>query len=114
MKQYNQNDKRNWAWLKRQKYIESSDAIGTGSNVGFELIEKFPIKKVKYNPSFFANHLNIKNVIAMIDEFYPFGFFPIRLDENFNLLDGQHRLKFAELCGLEYLDVWIETNKQNK
>jgi hypothetical protein len=49
MKTYNDNEIRNWNWLKRQSYIPSSDAIGNGAVAGWKLIEKFPIEKIKYN-----------------------------------------------------------------
>ncbi len=110
MKPYNSDEIKSWSWLKRQKYIESSDSLGTGESVNWQLKEKFPIKKIKFNPKKYPNKIIMSEVLYMIDEFYPNGFFPIRIDKKYNLLDGQHRLKFAELCGLEFIDVWIDNN----
>lgn len=44
----------------------------------------------------------------MMDNFYPFGFHPIRVDKEFNLKDGQHRLKLDKMVGIKFIDVWVE------
>lgn len=110
MKKYNSDEIRTWSWLKRQKYIPSSDSLGSGEIVNWQLIEKFPIEKIKYDINNYPNKINMSEVLFMIEEFYPFGFVPITIDKNYYLLDGQHRLKFAELCGFMYIDVWIDKN----
>jgi hypothetical protein len=110
MKPYSSDEIKSWSWLKRQKYIHSSDSLGTGESVSWQLIEKFPISKIEYDGNKYPNKLNMSEVLFMIGQFYPFGYVPIRIDMNYNLLDGQHRLKFAELCGLEFIDVWIDNN----
>ena len=107
MKTYQDTETKSWEWLKRQSYIPSSDAIGDGSKVGWELIEKYPVGKVKI-PRNYPNPVDMRSVIEMIDSFHPFGFYPIRISNRGTLLDGQHRLKFAQLCGLKYVDVWVD------
>lgn len=111
MKAYDSNETRKWSWLKRQEYIPSSDSLGDGSQIGWKLIEKFPIEKIIHDKLSYPNKIVLNDVLAMIDEFYPFGFVPIRIDPERKLLDGQHRLKFAQLCGLKFIDVWIDINK---
>lgn len=108
MKEYENDETLKWSWLKRQSYIHSSNAIGEGAVAGWKLIEKFPIKKIKHNSLNYPNPLMKKQVNEMVEEFYPFGFYPIRINQNYQLKDGQHRLKFAELCGFEFIDVWVE------
>ena len=113
MKTYDSNETRKWSWLKRQQYIPSSDSLGDGSQAGWELIEKFPIDEIIHDQKNYPNKLVMKNVLDMIDEFYPFGFEPIRISPEKKLLDGQHRLKFAQLCDLKFIDVWIDNNNKN-
>ena len=108
MKTYPSNQTLKWSFLKRQDYLESSDAIGDGSSGGLSLICKFPIDKIKFDSTKYPNCLKLSQVIEMIDEFYPFGFYPILIDEEDNLKDGQHRLKLAELCGWKFIDVWVK------
>jgi hypothetical protein len=111
MKTYNSNEIYKWNWLKKQDYIHSSDSLGDPSKIGWKLFEKFPIHDIQYNPVDYPNELDLSLVIHMITEFYPFGFHPIRIDKNFKLRDGQHRLKFAQLCNFKFIDVWIDSNK---
>jgi hypothetical protein len=110
MKTYDSNETLKWSWLKKQDYISSSDAIGDGSQIGWKLIEKFQIQNIIHDESNYPNKINQKEVIQMIEEFYPVGFYPLRIKKNGILLDGQHRLKFAQLCGLKYIDVWIDNS----
>jgi hypothetical protein len=107
MKAYSDTETRKWSWLKRQTYIPSSDVEKYLLRYGYTLVEKFPIEKIKHNKKIYPNPLLMGCVIEMIDEFYPFGFHPIWIDKKFNLKDGQHRLKFAELCGLKFIDVLV-------
>jgi hypothetical protein len=111
MKTYSDNEVLKWNWLKRQSYIPSSDAIGDGSNANLILVEKFSIDNIIHDEKNYKNPISMKDVLQMIDEFYPFGFYPIRLNQYNILQDGQHRLKFALICGLKYIDVWIENTK---
>jgi hypothetical protein len=108
MKSYKDDEIKNWNWLKCQLYIQGSDAVGNGELIGWKLVEKFLIENILFNPENYPNPLSMSDVLEMINEFHPFGFYPIRINQRKELLDGQHRLKFAQLCGLKYIDVWIE------
>ena len=112
MKSYNSELTLDWRKLKRQKYLDSSDSLGDGSQIGWKLIEKFPIINIKLDTDTYPNPLKMNEVLNMIDNFYPFAYHPIRLNENYELIDGQHRLKFAQLCGFEFIDVFIEKIKE--
>lgn len=108
MKTYHSDESKSIHWLKRQKYIESSDSLGDGSALCWQFFPKIPIDKIKHDPSKYPNQLDLAEVIYMMDNFYPSGFHPIRVDKDFNLKDGQHRLKFAKMVGLQFIDVWVE------
>lgn len=108
MKTYQDNEIKSWSWCKRQEYIHSSDALGDGSIIGWKLAEKYPIDKIKYSQESYPNPINLRLVFEMVDEFYPFGFHPIRINKDGFLVDGQHRLKFAQLCCLKFIDVFVE------
>lgn len=114
MKSYNSNEILNWKQLKKHKYLESSDSLGDGSQIGWKLIEKFPIDKIKHDANTYQNSLNLNEVINIINEFYPFAYQPIRLNYNHELVDGQHRLKVAELCGFEFIDVFIDNKMESR
>lgn len=108
MKTYNSEESKSIHWLKRQKYIESSDSLGTVSILNWKLESKVPIDQIKHDKDNYPNELDLAEVIYMMDNFYPFGFHPIRVDKNFNLKDGQHRLKLAKMVGIKFIDVWVE------
>lgn len=110
MKTYDSEEHKSWNWLKQQKYIPSSDSAVNGSILGWIFKERVPVKSIKHDPATYPNKLKIGEVLYMLDEFYPFGWHPIRIDSRFRLLDGQHRLKFAQLCGLEFVDIFIDPN----
>ena len=110
MKSYTTNEVKTWNWLKKQKYIHSSNSLGDGKSVGWKLLERLPINCILHEPAIYPNPIDMVQVMAMLTDFYPFGFVPIRLNIQNKLLDGQHRLKFAQLCGFKFIDVWIDFN----
>lgn len=108
MKTYNSEELKSIHWLKRQKYIESSDSLGDGSTMQWQLKSKVPIDTINIDSNNYPNQLDLAEVIYMMDNFYPSGFHPIRVDKEFNLKDGQHRLKLAKMVGIKFIDVWVE------
>ena len=76
--------------------------------MGWKLVEKYPIERIIYNQDDYPNPINHRQVVEMVEEFYPFGFHPIRINKDGVLVDGQHRLKFAQLCCLKFIDVFVE------
>jgi hypothetical protein len=108
MRNYQSDKAKSWHWVKRQEYIPASDALGNCEILGWKLIEKFPIDKIKYDPNNYPNKLDLAQVLDMTNEFFPFGFYPIRIDKKGNLKDGLHRLTFAKWSCLKYIDVFVE------
>ena len=108
MKNYKSDKVKGWNWIKKQDYIPASDAIGDGAIADWKLIEKFPMEKIKYNPKTYPNHVSMNQVLEMMNEFYPFGFYPIRINKKGELKDGLHRFTFAKMACLNYIDVFVE------
>lgn len=96
-----------------QKYIPSpqyskdiySKHIGTWS-----VFEKFPIGNIQIDSRFFSypNQVDIEYVKNIVKDFDVDIWDPILLNEDFYLLDGQHRLKAAEKLNLTHIDVIIQ------
>lgn len=97
--------------LNEYEYVEYSDVqLGDYASLGWSLKTKFPINEIKYDYTTFPNKLIIDEVDYLSKNFYPFAWSPLLVDENMNLLDGQHRYTFAKnFVGLKYLDVYIKT-----
>jgi len=72
--------------------------------------DKVPIKKIKIDRKLFS----FDNLVDKKEEFYMMANFskdiwmPITVNEDYYLLDGQHRLEVAKALGLNYIDVIIE------
>lgn len=96
--------------LKDYEYVEySDDQLIDYLSIGWNLKTKIPITDIKYNHENFPNKLNIDEVEYISKNFYPFAWSPVLVDENMNLIDGQHRFYMARnFVGLKYLDVYIQ------
>lgn len=55
MKTYNSEESKSIYWLKRQKYIESSDSLGTVSILNWKLVSKVPIDQIKHDKDNYPN-----------------------------------------------------------
>ena len=79
-------------------------------NLSFKPEDKVPIKKIKIDRKLFAfdNPVDMDNVHYMLMNFSKDIWMPITVNENYYLLDGQHRLALAKLFGLNYIDIVIE------
>lgn len=73
----------------------------------YKVIEKFPIQKIKRKK--LRNDVNSKDVFYMLMNFNKDAWIPITLDQEYFLLDGQHRIELARQMGLSYIDVIIQT-----
>lgn len=54
--------------------------------------------------------MNKLDVDYMVNNFYKGAWFPIMINQNYYLLDGQHRLAAAKKLHLKYIDVVIQTD----
>lgn len=73
-------------------------------------VRRVPLESIKVDKSrmSFANEVSDEQVKTIIEHFDLFAWLPVTLDEDYYLLDGQHRLAVARLVGLKYLDVVIQ------
>jgi hypothetical protein len=113
MKIYSDKICRNLKWVKKKDYIESSDSLASDETlklVNWTVKSKFPIDKIKLDTEKYYNKPDRSQIEYMKKYFYPFGWHPIRININFELIDGQHRLSFAKEAGLKYIDVFIDKN----
>jgi hypothetical protein len=73
-------------------------------------VDKVQISKIKINPRLFSypNHVDLSEVETIIENFEEDKWEPIRINEDFYLLDGQHRLMVAQKMKLKYIDVIVQ------
>ena len=76
-------------------------------------IDKVPVKKIRIDKSLldYPNDVNEDNVTYMINNFQNDVWDAIMVNDNFSVLDGQHRLRLAERTGLKYIDVIMKMKK---
>ncbi len=96
-------------------YIESPEIYKTYSSFEehpeiWQIENKVPISKIKVDKKYFAhnNKINPKSVDNIVSEFYLDAWEPITVNQNYYLLDGQHRIASAKRMGLKYIDVLIQ------
>jgi len=75
-------------------------------------IDKVRIKKIKIDKkTFLPNEVNDDEVTYMINNFEKEVWQPIVINQDYFLLDGQHRLRLAFRTGIKYIDVIMEKRK---
>ncbi len=74
---------------------------------------KVPISKLKVDKSLFSFHSEIsrQDVLYILMYFDRSRWEPILVNQEYCILDGQHRLAVAKLLGLEYVDVVVQDTK---
>lgn len=72
----------------------------------FRVLEKFPIENIKRKNLW--NDMNVHDVLYMLVNFNKDAWMPITLDQDYVLVDGQHRLAVAKQMCLKYIDVVIQ------
>ena len=108
MKSYDCDKTYKVRWLVSKSYLDSSDALWGGYQQKiFDLVEKYPISKIKYDKENYPNPINIAVVSRMHRNFYPYAFTPIIINSKSELIDGQHRLELASWFGWEFIDVLV-------
>jgi hypothetical protein len=73
-------------------------------------LDKVPISKIKIDSRFFSypNKVDLSEVNYIVNNFSEDAWSPILINEEFYLLDGQHRLMVAKFMKLKYIDVIIQ------
>jgi hypothetical protein len=79
----------------------------------FTLVEKVPLSKIITDKSLFSwqNEVDSFQVEFILENFDRDFWMPILVNEDFFLLDGQHRLEVAKRKGLEFIDVVIDKQR---
>ena len=77
-------------------------------------VEKVPLSKIKIDKSLFSfqNEVDPQQVDFIANNFDIDFWMPIRVDPDYFLLDGQHRLQVARRLGLKYIDVVIDNERE--
>ena len=74
-------------------------------------IDKVRIRKIKLDKKFLPNEVDDNEVTYMINNFEEEVWHPVMINEDYCLLDGQHRLRLAFRTGMKYIDVIMEKRK---
>ena len=79
----------------------------------FKPTDKFPIDEIKIDKKYFdfPNPISEEDVNYIINNFCLDGWEPIMINNDYFLIDGQHRLEAAKRMGLKYIDVIIIDTK---
>ena len=77
-------------------------------------VDKVPLRKIKIDRQLFAypNEVDPDQVNYIATNFDQEVWIPILINEDYFLLDGQHRLKVAKLFKLKYIDVIVQHQMQ--
>lgn len=101
--------------MTKTNYIPMGE-IWKGGFFSVGLVEKVPLSKIKIDKNLFAwqNEVDFSEVDFIIENFNLDFWMPIRITEDYFLLDGQHRLQVARKMGLEFIDACIDTEKTRR
>jgi hypothetical protein len=101
--------------MRRKEYIKSpkhwKDMYNNPTYHGaWKSVDRVPIRKIKIEKSLLAypNEVDKQEVRYMLANFDNKVWIPVLVNQNFNLLDGQHRLAVAKRMRLKYIDVIVE------
>jgi len=96
-------------------YIPSPDyLVSMYSNPQFNgrwvVVTKVPIEQIKIDKSLFSfqNNVNWNEVEYMCENFEQGAWYPIMVNPDYFLLDGQHRLAAARKLNLKYIDAVVD------
>lgn len=74
-------------------------------------IDKVRIRKIKIDKKYLPNEVDDNEVFYMINNFAEEVWQPVLINEEYCLLDGQHRLRRAFHTCMKYIDVIMEKRK---
>lgn len=99
-----------------KNYIPSPDYLTSMySNSCFQgrwkVVEKVPVSQIKINKALFSfqNEIGSTAVEWICKEFHVGAWYPIMVNSEYFLLDGQHRLAAAKKMKLKYIDIVIDS-----
>ncbi len=102
----------------RTTYIPSPDYLtsmysSSDFNGRWVVQTKIPIEKLKIDKSLFSfqNDVDMDAVDYMCKNFEIGAWYPVMVNPEFFLLDGQHRLAAAQKMKLQYIDVVIDNGE---
>ncbi len=74
---------------------------------------KIPLEKIKIDKSLFSfqNDVDLDVVEYMCKNFEVGAWYPVMVNKDFFLLDGQHRLAVAQKMKLQYIDVVVDNGE---
>jgi hypothetical protein len=109
MKKYPSDKVYKACWLTGKKYVHCSNVLMGGvTDQLYDVVEKYPIAKIKHDKEKYPNPVDIREVFDICYNFHPFAFEPIVISRSDELKDGQHRLEVAKWFGWEFIDVFVE------
>src|SRR6266511_1762118 len=78
------------------------------------VVTKVSIEKIKVDKSLFSfqNEVDMNEVNYMCKNFHVGAWYPIMVNSDYFLLDGQHRIATAKKMNLKYIDVVIDNRPQ--
>jgi ParB-like nuclease domain len=122
-KKYSDNKTYSKNYLKRIKYIPCEYfSVPSFLIYGDKEIKlswffksKVEIEKIKLPEDPLENRdlIDKGRIENIVENFHPFGWGPIRVNPNMEVLDGYHRVVSAQKLGLKYLDIIIDYETQN-
>jgi hypothetical protein len=102
----------------RTAYIPSPDYLTSmysspDFNGRWVVQTKIPIEKLKIDKSLFSfqNDVDMEAVEYMCKNFEIGAWYPVMVNPDFFLLDGQHRLAAAQKMNLQYIDVVVDNGE---
>src|SRR5688572_11706381 len=83
-------------------------------NGQWAVIKRVSIAQIKVDKSLFSyqNEVDMDEVNYMCENFHVEAWYPIMVNPNYFLLDGQHRLAAAKKMNLKYIDVVVDRGPQ--
>jgi len=98
-----------------RNYIPSPDYltcmfINPCFNRRWVIVKKVPVSQIKIDKSLFSfnNKVNSTEIEWICKEFHIGAWYPVMVNSENFLLDGQHRLAAAKKMKLKYIDVVID------
>lgn len=99
--------------------VEDNRNVLVKRNVPIEYFipfRKIPIENIKFDRSLlsFPNPIYEGTVQTILEHFNEYAWFPILINKDYFLLDGQHRLEVAHRLNLRFIDAIIDNQEAVK